>query len=107
MITRTELLEKYKNNPLESITLESNENTYRVGDYINYLRLSLHKVLFDWINKNIIYDDAKDYLLINLDTNYPEELILLIYNIMTTTYYNDTPGMHFEILDYDKFIKDE
>ena len=107
MITRTELLEKYKAYPSEGITLKDNENEYYVGDYINYLRLSLHKVLFDWINKNIIYDDAKDYLLINLDTNYPQELILLIYNIMTTTYYNDTPGMHFEILDYDKFIKDE
>lgn len=107
MITRTELLEKYKANPLESITLKDNEDDYYVGDYINYLRLSLHRLLFDWINKNIIYKDAKDYLLIDLDTNYPEELILLIYNIMTTTYFNDTPGMHFEILNYDKFIKDE
>ena len=45
-------------------------------------------------NPELVYSDTR-------------ELILLLYNIMTTTYYNDTPGMHFEILDYDKFIKDE
>lgn len=108
MITRTELLEKYKEDPKQFIELEIDGTplTQHI-DYIDYLRISLHKVLYDWIDKNIIYDDAKRYLMNDLDGDSLEDFILFIYNILERPYPNDNIGTNWEVFYYDNSIKDE
>ena len=108
MITRTELLEKYKEDPSQDIELkiEGNPLPYCM-DYIDYLRISLHKLLYDWLDKNIIYDDAKRYLMNDLDGSRLEDFILFLYNILEQPYPNDMIGTHWDVFYYNYFIKDE
>lgn len=108
MITRTELLEKYKEDPSQEIQLKLEQDSFPYYmDYIDYLRISLHKVLYDWLDKNIIYDDAKRQLMNDLDGDSLEDFILFIYNIIEQPYPNDMIGTHWDLFYYNMFIKDE